>query len=84
MDFVKVAILGTMNGLTVLGLPKGGVGAKGQREFTDVHVMTILSSCNQVLVGLELSTACHTIDFFGRVVHLLIQGCRSDAWADFR
>ena len=68
----------------MVGLPKGGVVAKGKRKFTDVHIMTFLSSCDQVLAVLELLPVCHTMDFFGRVVRLFIQGCQSITWDDFR
>ena len=58
MDLVKVAILGMINGFSAPGLTKGGVRTEGQREFTSVNTITILSSFDQVLVVLELPTAC--------------------------
>ena len=58
MNLVKVEILGTIGGLATVGPPKGRVVAKGQRKFADVHIMILLGSCYQVLVVLELLTAC--------------------------
>ena len=43
MDLFKLKVLGTVNGLAVVGLLKGGVIAEGEGGFPSINVMTFLN-----------------------------------------
>ena len=84
MDFVKVAILCSIDGFSVRGLPTCGVGTKGKGEFADIDILTLVGCSDQLLVILEFAAACDAVDLLSRVMFLLIRARRCVACSDFR
>ena len=84
MDFVKVAVLCTIDGFATRSFSDGSVGTEGSWIFADVNVMTFLGRLDKLLVVFEFAAAGGSVNFFSGVTFLLIRNSGRVACLDYR